>query len=66
MDAAEMKKIWEEPVSGSKQVARNYIPESTGLEMVEYCEKLVAVFGLEDIEQSHDEAIRMTQIKFRR
>ena len=65
MDAAEMKKIWEAPISGSKHVARNYIPESIGLEMVEYCEKLVAVFGLEDIERSHDEAIRMTQIKFR-
>lgn len=56
MDASEMKKLWEEPVSGSKAVARNYIPESIGLEMVAYCEKLVSVLELEDLEQAHDEA----------
>lgn len=65
MDAAEIKKIWEAPISGSRHVARNYIPETVGLEMVEYCEKLVAVLGLDDIERAHDEAIRLTQIKFR-
>ena len=65
MDAAEIKKIWEAPISGSRQVARNYIPEAVGLEMVEYCEKLVAIFELEDLEKAHDEAIRMTQMKFR-
>ena len=65
MDAAEMKKIWTEPISGSRHVASNYIPESLGLEMGEYCEKLVTVLDLETIERSHDEAIRMTQIKFR-
>lgn len=64
MDAAEMKRLWEQPVSGSKAVARNYIPESVGLEMVAYCEKLVSVFDLDDLERTHDEAIRMTQIKF--
>ena len=42
MNAAEMKQLWEQPVSGSKAIARNYIPESIGLEMVAYCEKLVA------------------------
>lgn len=65
MDAAEMKKLWEAPVSGSRQVARNYIPKTVGIEMVEYCEKLVAVFELDDLERAHDEAIRMTQMKFR-
>jgi hypothetical protein len=65
MDAAEMKKIWEAPVSGSSHVARNYIPETVGIEMVEYCEKLVAAFELEDLEEAHDDAIRMTQKKFR-
>lgn len=65
MDAAEIKKLWEAPVSGSRHIARNYIPETVGLEMVEFCEKLVAVFDLEDLEKAHDEAIRMTQIKFR-
>ena len=65
MDASEIKQIWEAPVSGSRHIARNYIPEALGLEMVEYCEKLVAVFELDDLEQAHDEAIRMTQMKSR-
>jgi hypothetical protein len=65
MDAAEIKRLWEEPISGSRHVARNYIPETVGLEMVEYCEKLIAVFDLDNLEQAHDEAIRMTQMKFR-
>lgn len=65
MDASEMKKIWEAPVSGSRHIARNYIPETVGIEMVEYCEKLVSVFELDDLEEAHDDAIRMTQKKFR-
>ncbi|MBE9064485.1 hypothetical protein [cf. Phormidesmis sp. LEGE 11477] len=64
MDAAEMKKAWEAPMSGSKHIARNYIPESIGLEMVGFCEKMVAVMEFEDLERAHDEAIRLTQIKF--
>ncbi|NJM97785.1 MAG: hypothetical protein HC800_12075 [Phormidesmis sp. RL_2_1] len=64
MNAAEMKKAWEAPMSGSKHIARNYIPESVGLEMVRFCEKMVAVMELEDLERAHDEAIRLTQIKF--
>ena len=39
--------------------------KKTGLEMLEFCEKLVAVFDLDNLEKAHDEAIRMTQIKFR-
>lgn len=64
MDAAEMKQAWQAPMSGSRHVARNYIPESVGLEMVRFCEKMVAVMELEDLERAHDEAIRLTQIKF--
>lgn len=65
MDAAEMKQVWAEPVSGSKAIARNYIPESQGLEMVAHCERLIPVLGFDDLEQAHDEAIRLTQMKFR-
>ncbi|MEM8805368.1 MAG: hypothetical protein AAGF01_04985 [Cyanobacteria bacterium P01_G01_bin.38] len=65
MDAAEMKELWEAPVSGSRQIARNYIPESVGLEMVGYCERLVSILDLDSLERAHDEAIRLTQIKFR-
>ena len=64
MDATEMKLAWQAPMSGSKHVARNYIPESVGLEMVKFCEKMVAVMELDDLERAHDEAIRLTQIKF--
>ncbi|NJM98034.1 MAG: hypothetical protein HC800_13565 [Phormidesmis sp. RL_2_1] len=64
MDAAEMKQAWQAPMSGSKHIARNYIPESVGLEMVRFCEKMVAVMELDDLERAHDEAIRLTQIKF--
>jgi hypothetical protein len=65
MDAAEMKRLWEAPVSGSKHVARNYIPESIGVDMVAYCEKLISVLEFDDLERAHDEAIRLTQMKFR-
>lgn len=66
MDASQMKRLWEAPVSGSKHIARNYIPESIGLEMVRYCEKMVSVMEFDDLESAHDEAIRLTQMKFRK
>lgn len=64
MDAATMKEVWETPVSGSDRIARNYIPQSAGLEAVAYCEKMVAQLDLDDIEQAHDLAIQATRIKF--
>lgn len=64
MDAATMKEVWESSVSGSSRVARNYIPQSVGIEAVAYCEKMVAQLDLEDIEQAHDLAIQATRIKF--
>ena len=64
MDAATMKEVWETPVSGSDRIARNYIPQTAGLEAVAYCEKMVAQLDLDDIEQAHDLAIHATRIKF--
>lgn len=64
MDAAEMKETWEAPVHGSRHIARNYIPQAVGLEAVAYCEKMVTQLDLDDIELAHDEAIRITRIKF--
>lgn len=46
------------------QIARNYIPEAVGLEAVAYCEKMVAQLDLDDIQMAHDEAIRLTRMKF--
>lgn len=66
MDAATMKQTWESPVSGSGRVARNYIPQATGLEAVAYCEKMVAQLDLEDMEQAHDLAIQATRLKYRK
>jgi hypothetical protein len=64
MDAAQMKEVWENPVHGSSRIARNYIPESVGLEAVAYCEKTVAQLDLDDIEQAHNLAIQATRLKF--
>lgn len=64
MDAATMKETWANPVHGDARIARNYVPESVGLEAIAYCEKMVGLLDLDDIEQAHDEAIRLTQIKF--
>jgi len=64
MDATAMKEEWESPVSGSSRIARNYIPQSVGIEAVAYCEKMVAQLDLDDIEQAHDLAIQATRIKF--
>jgi hypothetical protein len=65
MDAAEMKAHWESPVQGSRQIARNYIPESIGLEAVAYCEKMVALLDFDDVQEAHDTAIQLTKTKFR-
>lgn len=65
MDAAEMKEAWQSPVHGSSRIARNYIPESIGLEAVAYCEKMVALLDFDDMQEAHDEAIRLTKIKFK-
>jgi hypothetical protein len=64
MDATQMKEVWENPVSGDARIARNYVPESVGLEAIAYCEKMVAQLDLNDIEQAHDLAIQATRIKF--
>jgi hypothetical protein len=64
MDVAQMKEVWENPVHGSSRIARNYIPESVGLEAVAYCEKMVAQLDLDDIEQAHNLAIQATRLKF--
>lgn len=64
MDASEMKQVWENPVSGSRKIARNYIPQAIGLEAVAYCEKMVAQVDFDDLYEAHEEAIRITKVKF--
>ena len=64
MDAATMKETWANPVRGDARIARNYVPESVGLEAIAYCEKMVGLLDLDDIQQAHDLAIQATQAKF--
>ena len=64
MDAATMKETWANPVHGDARIARNYVPESVGLEAIAYCEKMVGLLDLDDIQQAHDLAIQATQVKF--
>jgi hypothetical protein len=66
MNAATMKETWANPVHGDARIARNYVPESVGLEAIAYCEKMVGLLDLDDIEQAHDLAIQATRIKFAR
>jgi hypothetical protein len=63
MTAAEMKQEWER-VSGSAKIARNYIPQAIGLEAVAYCEKMIAQVDFDDLHEAHQEAIRLTRIKY--
>jgi hypothetical protein len=66
MNATEMKEAWEKPVSGSAKIARNYIPQAIGVEAVAYCEKMVAQVDFDDLYAAHEEAIRLTRIKYAR
>ena len=66
MDATEMRKQWEAPVSGSARIARNYIPQAIALEAVGYCEKMVSQIEMDNLYDAHEEAIRLTRIKYRK
>ena len=63
-NAKQMRNIWETQ-AGRKNIARNHIPESIGIEAVAYCEKLVVSLDLEEIMESHKEAIVLAKRKFK-
>lgn len=63
MRATEMKQIWE-VMDGSSSIARNYIPKSEGLDAVAYCEDMVVRIFVDDLKESHDDAIKLTKRKF--
>jgi hypothetical protein len=52
MDAATMKETWANPIHGDARIARNYVPESVGLEAIAYCEKMVGLLDLDDNQQA--------------
>lgn len=63
MPAEEMKDTWEH-MDGSKQVARNYIPEAIGLDAVRYCEDMTVRMFVDDLQEAHDAAIQLTKRKY--
>jgi hypothetical protein len=64
MNAATMKETWANPIHGDARIARNYVPESVGLEAIAYCEKMVGLLDLDDNQQAHDLAIQASRLKF--
>lgn len=63
MPAAEMKQKWE-LMSGNPRVARNYINEEDGLAAVKFAEDMVVRMYINDLEEAHREAIKLTVRKF--
>jgi hypothetical protein len=63
MRAKQMKEVWD-LVDGDSNIARNYVPEAQGLQAVRYCEDMVVRLFVDDLEESHDDAINHTRRKF--
>lgn len=61
--AKEMKRQWE-LMAGNKNVARNYIQETIGLDAVRFCEDMVVRMFVDDLTEAHDEAIKLTRRKY--
>lgn len=62
--AAEMRETWA-LMAGNAKIARNHISEEEGLEAVKFCEDLVVRIFAGDIDEAHDEAIRLTVKKYK-
>ena len=62
--AKEMKQLWE-VVEGTSKIARNYIAEEDGLKAVSHAENLTVELFVNDLKESHDDAIYNTQRKFK-
>jgi len=63
MPAREMKKVWE-LMDGDPTIARNYIPESRGLEAVAHCEDMTVRLFVDNLREAHDQSINLTKRKF--
>lgn len=62
--AKEMKQLWS-VVEGTKQIARNYVSEKDGLIAIAHAENLTVELFIDDLKESHDDAISNTKRKFR-
>jgi hypothetical protein len=63
MTAREMKIIWDR-VEGDASIARNYIPKPEALDAVSHCEDMAVRFFVDDLQEAHDQAIKLTKRKF--
>ena len=63
MPAAEMKQKWE-LMAGNPRIARNYINEEDGIAAVKFAEDMVVRMYINDLEEAHREAIKLTVRKF--
>lgn len=63
MPAKDIKKAWETQ-AGRPDNARNHIPEAIGLDAVRYCEDMTVRMFIDDLQEAHDEAIRLTKRKY--
>lgn len=61
--AWEMKSQWK-LIEGNKNIGRNYISETEGLEAVAYCEEQVPKLYINSLEQAHDDAIKYAKHRF--
>jgi hypothetical protein len=63
VNAQQMKEIWE-LMDGNPAIARNYIARAEGLDAVRYCEDMTVRMFIDDLKESHDQAINLTRRKF--
>jgi hypothetical protein len=63
MKAKEMKEVWE-VMDGNPKIARNHIPKAEGLDAVAHCEDMTVRMFVDNIEEAHQSAIKLTKRKF--
>lgn len=63
MKAKEMKEVWE-VMDGNSKIARNHIPKAEGLDAVAHCEDMTVRMFVDNIEEAHQSAIKLTKRKF--
>lgn len=63
MPAKEMKDTWE-LMDGDPKIARNYIPKAEGLDAVRFCEDMVVRMFVDNLEEAHEAAVKLTKRKY--
>jgi hypothetical protein len=63
LEAADMKQRWL-LMAGDPKIARNYISEAEGIEAIKFCEDMVVRMYIDNLDEAHLEAIRLTVRKF--